>query len=145
MKSILRLFLVSLVTLAFAGVTFAQAPTTPTKPAAPEKKSEMKAEKMEKAEKAKTTKVTGELTAVDAKAGTLTVKAKDKEVKLTAGGKAKSSLEKVKVGDTVRVSYTEKDGKMIASSISKAKGEAKAKGMESKAPEKKEESKTKMK
>lgn len=138
MKGILRLFLVPLVTLTFAGVTFAQAPTTPTKPAAPEKKSEMKAEKTEKA---KSTKVTGELTAVDAKAGTLTVKAKDKEVKLTAEGKAKSSLEKVKVGDTVRVSYTEKDGKMIASSVSKAKGEAKAKGMESKAPE----SKTKMK
>jgi hypothetical protein len=141
MKGILRLFLVPLVTLIFAGVTFAQAPTTPTK----EKKSEMKVEKMEKAEKAKSTKVTGELTAVDAKAGTLTVKSKDKEVKLTAEGKAKSSLEKVKVGDTVRVSYTEKDGKMTASSISKAKGEAKAKGMESKAPEKKEESKTKMK
>jgi Cu/Ag efflux protein CusF len=140
MKSTLRLFLVPLVTLIFAGVTFAQAPTTPTKPA-PEKKSEMKAEKMEKAEKAKSTKVTGELTAVDAKAGTLTVKSKDKEIKLTAEGKAKSSLEKVKVGDTVRVAYTEKDGKMTASSISKSKGESKPKAMESKAPE----SKTKMK
>jgi hypothetical protein len=60
---------------------------------------------------------------VDAKAGTLTVKAKDKEINLTADSKStKAALEKLKVGDMVRVSYTEKDGKMIASS-----GEAESK------------------
>lgn len=141
MKSILRLFLVPLVTLAFAGVTFAQAtPATPAKPATPEKKMEEK--KMEKAEKPKTTSITGELKSVDTKAGTLTVKAKDKDINLTAESKAaKSALEKVKVGDQVRVSYSEKNGKMIASSITKAKGEAKGKEPMAKKEEKKAETK----
>lgn len=121
MKSILKLFLVPLVTLIFAGASFAQTtPATPAKPATSEKKTEMKAEKP------KVTHISGELTSVDAKAGTLAVKTKDKEINLTADSKAaKSALAKVKVGDTVRVSYMEKDGKMIASSIAAVKGTAK--------------------
>ncbi len=60
---------------------------------------------------------------LDAKAGTFEVKEKDKEIKLSATSKsAKSSLAKLKVGDMVKVSYTEKDGQMIASSV---KAEAK--------------------
>src|SRR5207244_12463288 len=76
-------------------------------------------------ENGKATGITGEVTSVDAKAGTLTVKAKDKETNLTADAKAKASLEKVKVGDMVKVSYTEKDGKMVASSIAKSETKAK--------------------
>lgn len=136
MKNALRILVVALTTLAFSGVSFAQAkPATPATPAAPatEKKTEMKSEK------AKVTRITGEVTSVDAKAGTLTVKAKDKETNLTADSKAaKSALEKVKVGDMVRVSYTEKDGKMIASSIVKTKATAKK---PEKATEKKAEQK----
>lgn len=71
-----------------------------------------------KSEKAKSHRITGELTSVDAKAGTFAVKEKDKEIKLAADSKsAKDTLEKVKVGDMVRVSYTEKDGKMIVTSV----------------------------
>ncbi|MBI4528069.1 MAG: hypothetical protein HY695_30105 [Deltaproteobacteria bacterium] len=122
MKSFLRLFLVPLISLTFAGVSFAQG--------APPAGSEKKMEK--KSEAPKTSRVTGEATAVDAKAGTLTVKAKDKEMSFTAEGKsAKGALEKIKVGDQVRVSYTDKDGKLIARSVSAAKttkaGETKAK------------------
>jgi hypothetical protein len=104
--------------LGFSGLAFAQAKSaTPAAPA--EKKTEMKSEK------AKTSRVTGEVTAVDAKAGTLAVKAKDKELNLTAESKsAKSALEKVKTGDRVRVSYTEKDGKMIATSVAADKSAA---------------------
>jgi len=73
---------------------------------------------MEKSEKAKTNRLTGEITSVDVKAGTFTVKGKDKEINLVADSKStKAEVEKLKVGDTVRVSYTEKDGKMIASSV----------------------------
>ncbi len=121
MKNAVKILFVALITLAFSGVSFAQA--KPATPAAPEtgKKTEMKAEK------AKTIRATGEVTAVDAKASTLTVKVKDKETNLIAESKAaKSALEKVKVGDMVRVSYIEKDGKMIASSIAKTKVKAKA-------------------
>jgi hypothetical protein len=123
-KNVLRVLIVTLTSLAFIGVGFAQdKKTTPATPAAPatEKKTEMKSEKP------KTSRITGEVTSVDAKAGTLTVKAKDKETNLTAdSSSAKSALGKVKVGDMVKVSYSEKDGKMVASSIAKTQTAAKA-------------------
>ena len=119
MKNMIKILVVALTTLSFSTLGFAQAkpatPATPATPAAPatEKKSE----------KAKTHQATGEVTALDAKAGTFEVKEKDKEIKLSATSKsAKSSLAKLKVGDMVKVSYTEKDGQMIASSV---KAEAK--------------------
>jgi len=142
MKSVFRLFLVPLVALAFAGVSFAQAtPATPAMPASPAKKE------VKKAEKPKATHSTGEVVSLDAKAGTLTVKANGKEMSLTTGSKgAKSALGKVKVGEQVRISYTEKDGRLIAHSIAavKAKTVAKAKTeskSEAKATEKKAEKK----
>jgi Cu/Ag efflux protein CusF len=122
-KNALRVLVVVLITVAFSGVSFAT-PATPATPPAPamEKKTEMKSEK------AKTTHVTGEVTSVDSKAGTLTVKTKDKETNLIADSNAKGALGKVKVGDMVKVTYAEKDGKMLASSIAgvKAKKSAKA-------------------
>ena len=112
----IKILVVALTTLSFSALGFAQAkpatPATPATPAAPATKTEMKSEK------AKTIRVTGEVTSLDAKAGTFAVKEKDKEIKLTADSKsAKDTLAKLKVGDLVRVSYTEKDGKMIASSV----------------------------
>jgi hypothetical protein len=122
-KNALRILIVALTVLAFGGVSFAQekkaSPATPASPST-EKKTEMKSEKP------KTGRITGEVTSVDAKAGTLTVKAKDKETNLTAdSSSAKNALGKVKVGDMVRVSYTEKNGKMVASSIAKTESTAK--------------------
>ncbi len=125
MKNVLRVLVVALITVAFSGISFAQAkPATPATPATPpapamEKKTEMKSEK------AKTTRITGEVTSVDSKAGTLTVKTKDKETNLIADSNAKGALEKVKVGDMVKATYTEKDGKMLASSIAGVKSKAK--------------------
>ena len=130
MKNALKVLVVALTTLAFSGVSFAQekkaTPATPATPAAPamEKKTETKPAK------AKSTRITGEVTSVDAKAGALTVKAKDKDIKLTADAKAKGALEKVKVGDMVKVSYSEKDGKMVASSIAVEKTKKSAKATE---------------
>ena len=127
MKNALRVFVLALITVALSGISFAQAkPATPATPATPpapamEKKTEMKSE-------AKTTRITGEVTSVDSKAGTLTVKTKDKETNRIADSNAKGALGKVKVGDMVKATYTEKDGKMLASSIAgvKAKKSAKA-------------------
>ena len=127
MKNALRVFVLALITVAFSGISFAQAkPATPATPATPpapavEKKTEMKSEK------AKTTRITGEVTSVDSKAGTLTVKTKDKETNLIADSNAKGALGKVKVGDMVKVTYAEKDGKMLASSIAGAKAKKSAK------------------
>lgn len=80
----------------------------------------MKEEK--KAAKPKTMSATGEVASVDAKMGMLAVKVKGKEMSFTAATKA---LEKVKAGDRVTVSYTEKEGKMMASSVKAAKAPAK--------------------
>ena len=121
MKNMIKVLVIALTSLAFSGVSFAQAkPATPATPATPASPA------MEKSEKAKSNRATGEVTSVDAKAGTFTVKAKDKEINLVADSKStKAALEKLKVGDMVRVSYTEKDGKMIASSV-KAESKSKA-------------------
>ena len=106
MKNMLKVLVIALTALAFSGASFAA--DTATKPTT-------------KSEKPKAMSATGAVTAMDAKAGTLTVKAKDKDLDLTASSKAKKALGKVKVGDMVKVSYTEKDGKMNASSISVVK------------------------
>jgi len=123
-KNTIRILIVALTSLAFSSVSFAQAkPATPATPATPappamEKKTEMRSEK------AKAGGLTGEVTSVDAKAGTLTVKGKEKEINLAADSKStKAAVEKLKVGDRVRVSYTEKDGKMIVSSVKAAKSD----------------------
>ena len=113
---------------------------------AAEKAAEKKAEKaaqpcapaaMEKKapEKAKAKSATGEVVSADAKTGMLTVKVKDKEMSFTAESKA--ALDKVKAGDRVTVSYTEKDGKMMASSVKAAKAPAKKAEKEMKKEEKK--------
>jgi ribosomal 50S subunit-recycling heat shock protein len=133
MKSILRLVLVSLVTLAFAGVALAQTGSTGstgTKSTAPAKPA---AEK--KAPAPKVIRATGELTVADAKAGTAKVKTKDKELSLSAETEdAKESLGKVKVGDMVKVAYTEKDGKLTLKSLSKTKAPAKSTSTKSDKP-----------
>jgi hypothetical protein len=122
MKNTIKILVVALTTLGFSALGFAQAkPATPTTPAAPapEKKTEMKSEKP------KTQQISGEITSLDAKAGDFAVKTKDKEVKLMAESKGtKGALEKLKVGDMVKVSYTEKDGKAIASSVKAEKSTA---------------------
>jgi hypothetical protein len=78
----------------------------------------------EKKAPAKIKQVTGEVTAVDAKAKTVTVKGKkgdvtvstDDKTKVTMGKEMKSVAD-VKVGDKVIVKYSEADGKNVAKSI----------------------------
>ena len=116
MKSMIKVLVIGLITLTFSGLSFAQAkPATPAAPTT-EKKTETNA---------KASRIRGEVTSVDAKAGTLALKAKDKDVNISVESKSvKAALEKVKVGDMVRVSYSEKDGKMIATSVKAAKSKA---------------------
>jgi hypothetical protein len=121
-KNTITVSVITLTSLAFNGVSFAQVkPPTQAGPAAQavEKKTEMKSEK------AQATVLTGKVTSVDAKAGTLKVKVKDKEINLTTDSKStKAALEKLKVGDTARV--FERDGTVIAASPVKAESKTKA-------------------
>ena len=119
-KDIFKLVVVAFTALIFGGVATAQ-DTKGEKMG----KSSADSPKMEKSTKAKSGTATGEVTSVDAKSGQLTVKAKDKDLDLMAESKsAKNALDKVKIGDTVRVTYTDKDGKMVVSSV-----KAESKGM----------------
>jgi microtubule-associated protein 1 len=77
---------------------------------------------------AKVKQVTGEVTAMDAKAKTITVKGKKGDVVIAVDDKMMAA---VKAGDKVVVKYTEADGKNTAKSVKKA--EAKPAEMEKKA------------
>jgi Cu/Ag efflux protein CusF len=122
-KNMIKVVVIALTSLAFSGLSFAQtkpaAPATPHAAPAMEKKTEMKSEK------AQATILTGRVTSVDAKAGKLTVKTKDKEINLTTDSKStKAALEKLKVGDTAKV--FERGGTVIAASPVKAESKTKA-------------------
>ena len=133
-KQIFKLVVVAVTALFFGGVASAQ-DTKSGKTG----KSSADSQTMEKST-AKSGTATGEVTSVDAKSGQLTVKAKGKDLDLMAESKsAKNALGKVKVGDTVQVTYTDKDGKMVVSSV-----KAESKGM-SKSAEKTSSTKTEKK
>jgi Cu/Ag efflux protein CusF len=63
----------------------------------------------------------GEVTSVDAKAGKLAVRTDDRELNLNVqASAAKKSLESIKIGDKVNVSYRDQSGILIADAVSKA-------------------------
>ena len=145
MKKTIAIVLSLVLMFAFTAVTFAT-----EKAAAPAEKKEAAPAKKEAApaKKAAKKEVTGEVTAVDAKANTLTVKGKKGDVTVSTddkttvvAGKDKKTLADVKAGDKVKVKYTEAEGKNTATKVeimaAPAKKEPKA---EKKAatPEKKE-------
>ncbi len=111
MKKALAIVLSVMFIFALTSVTFAaEKKEAPAK--AEKKEAPAKAEKKEA--KAKMKQVTGEVTAVDAKANTLTVKKGKKETTINVddktkimAGKAKKALADVKVGDKVTVHYAE--------------------------------------
>jgi Cu/Ag efflux protein CusF len=132
--------LVKLVVVAFTALVFGGVATAQDTKAEKMGKSPADSPKTEKSTKAKSGTATGEVTSVDAKSGQLTVKAKGKDLDLMAESKsAKNALGKVKIGDTVQVTYTDKDGKMVVSSV-----KAESKGM-SKSAEKTSSTKTEKK
>ena len=120
------------------------AESAPAKNAAPE--SEKKAAEKKPAEKkAKTTSATkttkpqrlkGEITAMDAKAGTVSVKGTSGEKTFTTQDAARDTLEIVKVGEHVRVTYSEKDGKSVATSMKRMKPKSASSGTKEKKPTK---------
>ncbi|MFN3396017.1 MAG: hypothetical protein ACK4Z9_04400 [Thermodesulfovibrionales bacterium] len=138
MKRVIALIVAMLFVLSVAGFAIA----AEKKEAAPAEKKE--AAPAEKKAPAKVKQVTGEVTAVDATAKTLTVKGKAGDVALTADdkttvkiGKEKKALGDIKVGDKVMVRYAEMDGKNMAKSIMVKAAPAEKKEAAPKAEEKK--------
>jgi ribosomal protein S1 len=132
MKKAIAIIVSLLFVLSVAGLSFAAEKAAAP---APEKAMEKKAP-------VKVKWLSGEVTAVDAAANTITVKGKKAEVTLTANdktsikmGKEKKTLADVKVGEKVSTRYSEVEGKNVAKSImlKSEKAEKKAKKMEKKA------------
>lgn len=110
MKRIIAIFVTMLFVFAAASVSLAteQKKAEPAPAAAPAET---------KAAPAKVRQVTGEITAVDAKAKTITVKGRRGEVVMSVDDKM---LAGIKAGDKVVAKYTTADGKNTAKSVKKA-------------------------
>ena len=135
MKKAIAIIVSLLFVLSVAGLSFA-AEKAMKKEAAP---APMEEKAMEKKAPAKVKWLSGEVSAVDAAAMTVTVKGKKAEVALTVNdktkimmGKEKKTLADVKVGDKVSTKYSEVEGKNVAKSIA-IKGEKAEKKTEKKA------------
>jgi Cu/Ag efflux protein CusF len=135
MKKAIAIIVSLLFVLSVAGLSFA-AEKAATAPAAEKT--------MEKKAPVKVKWLSGEVSAVDAAADTVTVKGKKAEVTLTTNdktsikmGKEKKTLADLKVGEKVSTRYSEVEGKNVAKSIM-IKAEKKAKKVEKKAEPAKE-------
>jgi hypothetical protein len=63
----------------------------------------------------------GQIAALDTKAGTVSVKSDASEKTFVTQDAAKGSVERMSVGDRVKITYTEKEGKLFASSVRRIK------------------------
>lgn len=117
METILRLFLMSIAIFTFATTSFAQGTPAPKASDSAGQKPETKTEKPK--QRVKPSRFDGTVAAFDAEAGKLTVKDKKGiEKSFTVEDKnVKTRLERASVGHAIRVSYVEKDGKLVATSL----------------------------
>lgn len=102
--------LVGIGMLAVTGMSYGQ--DMPAKPSKPEAGAQSKASEK---------RAMGEVTSLDAKTGKLAVKTAEQELSLNVEASAtKKSLESIKVGDKVSVSYRDQGGTLVASSVNKS-------------------------
>jgi hypothetical protein len=73
---------------------------------------------------------------MDAKAGTVSVRGTSEEKTFTTQDAAKDALEIVTVGEHVRVTYSEKGGKLVATSMKRMKPKSARSGTKEKKPSK---------
>lgn len=66
-------------------------------------------------------KFVGNISSVDTKSGAVSVKGTAGEKNFITQDAAKDALERLTVGDRVRVQYTEKDGKLMTASVRRVK------------------------
>ena len=112
MNNISRIVFSGLIFVSIAGAAIA-AETTTGKSAAPTTTTTKAA--------AAEHRFRGSVTALDTKAGTLKVKSKSDEKSFLIGDKVKSSFDKVKVGDRVRLTYADEGGKLVIHALTETK------------------------
>ena len=116
----LRYFLILLLVLGL-NIAALCADKTPTKSPAATAAQKSQQPSSKKAKEPKALKYRGEISAVDAAKGMVAVKGEAGEKRFVTQDAAKDALERLDVGDTVRVLYTEKDKKLVASSVRRLK------------------------
>ena len=120
LKWMRRLLLLPLMMFGVSAVSFAaDAPAAKESTAAPAKKTA--AQTTKKTKKATPRKFTGNISALDTKTGAVSVKGSSDEKNFMTKDAAKDALERLAVGDRVRVVYSEKDGKAVATSVRRLK------------------------
>jgi len=121
MSSLIRLLSAGVLGMFLNSAAFS-AETSPAKepPNSNAKQSPAK-NKTTKTKKAKLQKFVGNISAVDTKTGSVTVKGTNGEKNFMTQDAAKDALERLAVGDRVRVQYTQKDGKLVTSSVRRLK------------------------
>jgi Cu/Ag efflux protein CusF len=72
-------------------------------------------------EKPREPRLRGEVSAIDTKAGSVKVKSRSGEKTVVFAAKTKAGLDKIKIGDRVRITYVEKDGKLLGQTIGEAR------------------------
>jgi hypothetical protein len=93
----------------------------PPKDAAPSGAKKPAEKKAKTTKQARPQRLKGEITALDAEAGTVSVKSTKEEKSFLTQDAARDSLEVLRVGERVRVIYLEKDGKSVATSLRRSK------------------------
>ena len=120
MKWARRILLIPIIMFGISAVGFAaDAPAAKESAAAPAKKTGVQSTK--KTKKATPRKFTGNISALDTKTGAVAVKGSSDEKNFMTKDAAKDALERLTVGDRVRVTYSEKDGKAVATSVRRLK------------------------
>ena len=112
------LLLASLLVLSFCHAGFS-AEKVPFKSSA-----ESSVQKSRPTRSTKTTKLLkyrGKVSAMDSRGGTLSINGAAGEKRFVVQDTAKDAIERLAVGDNVRVTYTEKSGRFVASSVRRVK------------------------
>ncbi len=116
-----RLLAAPLFALLLSGLAVgAETPTT-KEPAKQGAKTAEPKKKPTKAKKPKVQKFVGNISAVDTKTGAVSVKGTAGEKNFVTQDAAKDAVVRLAVGDRVRVQYSEKDGKLAATSVRRVK------------------------
>jgi hypothetical protein len=117
-----RLFSAAFLAMFFNGLSMAaEAPPATAPPKESATKPPPAKKKLTKTKKPKVQKFVGNISAVDTKSGAVSVKGTSGEKNFITQDAAKDALERLAVGDRVRVQYTEKDGKFMTSSVRRLK------------------------
>jgi hypothetical protein len=122
MSRIHKLLAAPLFALLLSGLAFgAESPSSKDPAKESGKTAPTKKKKTTKPKKPKVQKFVGNISSVDSKTGSVSVKGSAGEKIFVTQDAAKDALERLAVGDRVRVQYSEKDGKLAATSVRRVK------------------------